>query len=452
MIRRIVLAACLLLMGFSHDCMAGRAGREPFNFLFLDADARAAAMAGAYTALATDANALLYNPAGLGKANGYDAVFMHNRFVLDVSQQYVGFSAPQGWGLSANHLDFGDIPRTTISNPDGSGSAFGIRSMAFSLGYGMPIGKFLSIGAGVKYLQETIAGISASGYAVDFGVMLEASRTRGLSLGAAVQNLGPAVRFQVEEEKLPMNLRFGAAYRYSLLDLPSTLSFEISRQRDENPLFAIGFEVVAVHGRIPVRAGFSSRNAAGSGVTFGIGWIHSQHLRFQYAFVPFGELGHAQRVSVGVRWGGATEPPRPPIILQGEGNSPSAAVDVNFMRVEAYIMNGEFAQAKLLLQDAVALLHENDSRWVYYFERVGRIAYLQGELKTALAAYEYAIERAKALGAGGRHVADAYAGTGLCLVDQGNPKEALLYFYKGMDAGPSPGTERMLRRQLNLKD
>ena len=73
---------------------APAAGTEPFNFLALDADARAVALGGAYTALATDANALLYNPAGLGLVRQSQIAFMHNQYIAGLTQEYMGLATP----------------------------------------------------------------------------------------------------------------------------------------------------------------------------------------------------------------------------------------------------------------------------------------------------------------------------------------------------------------------
>jgi len=58
------LLGVILSLAPARPCLAG-IGAEPFDFIFLDAGARPAALGGAYTSLAMDANALLYNPAGL---------------------------------------------------------------------------------------------------------------------------------------------------------------------------------------------------------------------------------------------------------------------------------------------------------------------------------------------------------------------------------------------------
>ena len=113
--------AALFLFICPRAALAGSAGADPFNFLFLDANARPVGLGGAYTSLATDANALLYNPAGLAKVPRHEATFMHNSYMQGINQEYLAYANPAGWGAELNYLGFGTVPRTTTANPDGAG-------------------------------------------------------------------------------------------------------------------------------------------------------------------------------------------------------------------------------------------------------------------------------------------------------------------------------------------
>ena len=144
----ILLALAALLPGEARA--AGSAGASPFNFLFLDADARPVAMGGAYTALANDANALHYNPAGLGRIRRSEATFMHNEYFEGITQEYIGFASRHGYGANLNILRAGDIDRTTVSNPNGTGlGSANFSDLAFGLGYGRALTEHLAAGLGV---------------------------------------------------------------------------------------------------------------------------------------------------------------------------------------------------------------------------------------------------------------------------------------------------------------
>ena len=69
----------------------------------------AIALGGAYTALASDANALRYNPAGLAQARRYEASAMHDQYFQGATHEYFSLAAPGGWGASltflASHAD-----------------------------------------------------------------------------------------------------------------------------------------------------------------------------------------------------------------------------------------------------------------------------------------------------------------------------------------------------------
>lgn len=290
------------MLGLSSAQAAGSAGTEPFGFLFLDADARAVGFGGAYTALASDANALLYNPAGLGMIRRSEAIFMHNSYVQGVSQEYVGMSLRQGFGISLSYLDFGSVGRTTISNPSGAGlGTTGMTDTVASFGYGVSIFNWMSAGVAAKLIHEAIDGTSAQGYAADFGALADVPATKGLRVGMALQNIGPAARFQGAREQLPFNARFGAAYRFHLAGRSQTVAVDVAKTRSESAVVAAGFETTPVKA-LALRIGFNNRNEAGVGVTAGLGWRFS-NLSLDYAFAPYGELSDSHRFSVAVRWG-----------------------------------------------------------------------------------------------------------------------------------------------------
>ena len=126
----------------------------------------------AHTALANDANALLYNPAGLAGIARNEATFMHNQHFEGITQEYAGFAHALGWGLNLNYLASGAIPRTTISNPSGAGLGDAHASdLALGGGYGRAFTETLALGAGVKFIRESIAGYSGQALALDLGAL-----------------------------------------------------------------------------------------------------------------------------------------------------------------------------------------------------------------------------------------------------------------------------------------
>jgi len=278
----------------------GTVGATPFNFLFSDANARPAALGGAYAAAATDANALLYNPAGLADMRGNEVTLEHAELFQGITQEYAAAALEQGFGVMANTLSFGQIQRTTISDPTGSGlGSFGIRDIAASVGYGRSFHNgILSLGLAAKYISETIDAVTAQSGAVDLGALADLSPF-GLPLKAAfvVQNMGAAAKFQSEREDLPLNFKAGLAYQPMR---PGLVLFDVNAPKTGSPTISAGGEYVVL-GVLALRLGYNGRNEAGSGLTVG-GGITWREFSADYAFVPFGDLGDSSRFSLSFRW------------------------------------------------------------------------------------------------------------------------------------------------------
>jgi hypothetical protein len=293
-----------LLLGAARASAAGSAGGEPLDFLNLDADARAVALGGAYTALATDANALLYNPGALGRIDRNVATFMHSSYFTGVRQQYAAFASRNGWGVNFNYLTTGDIRYASLSDPNGTGLGSNtLNDLAVGAGYGRAVGGGLSLGAGLKYVRENVADARGHAFAADLGSFYEVAGIRGLTFGAAILNIGPALKYQSASENLPLNIRGGAGYVFDAAGLRNTASIDVSKGRGGDAAASAGLETI-VNNALPLRIGFTTKNSAGMGFTAGVG-LNLDGFSFAYAFVPFGELGDAHRASVTWRWGPA---------------------------------------------------------------------------------------------------------------------------------------------------
>lgn len=300
-LRKGALFAALALQA-GPAAAAASGGAEPFDFLFLDSSARAVALGGACTA-SSGADALHYNPAGLYGLGESQATVMHNQYFEGISQQYAAYASPRGWGASLNYLDFGDTPRTTISNHTGAGlGGVELTDLALTAGYAEEVRPGAAVGAAVKYLRESADGVSGGAFAVDLGAAWTPASAPRLRTGLAVQNVGQDVKFNTVSEKLPVNVRLGASYRAEVRKLPALFSLDLSKQASDALIISAGGELTVARD-FRFRLGYSGRNAAGPGITAGLGYV-SGDAAFDYAFAPLGDLGAAHRLSATFRWGG----------------------------------------------------------------------------------------------------------------------------------------------------
>ncbi len=185
-----------------------RVGTRGAAFLNLPVGARAQSLAGAYAALADDISALYWNSAGIGKIDGFAVGATSAQLYddLDIQQLFVGAVMPVGLtriGVSVNMLSSGDIPWQSEAFPNaGFGgeqdplrTEFQWQAMAVGLHLARPITDRLIFGGAVKWINEGINGAEASYVAVDLGTTFRTG-LYGISLGAALQNLGGASNFE----------------------------------------------------------------------------------------------------------------------------------------------------------------------------------------------------------------------------------------------------------------
>ena len=294
MINKIVLLLAFITAGLSAQTNTG------FVLLKIDVDARAAALAGAYTSLATDASAAYWNPAGLSLAESNTINIMYNNWIWDISHSYAAVQFTHGehnLALSFNYFQIPGIKITgnTPAEPSASSDAF---NLAIALSYATEISRDWHVGANVKYLFEKYYMALAPGWALDLGV-LKRDILDNLDWGMSIQNIGKMSKLDKIETPLPLLVRTGVSYKLAnLFDNYFIVSTDLLWIKEEKTYFRIGTEYQLADYFV-LRAGFKNGNedllwTAGLGICYG-----SFHV--DYAYAPFEyDLGSANRLSLGL--------------------------------------------------------------------------------------------------------------------------------------------------------
>lgn len=303
------LAAVLLGIGLLGGTGVAEPGATTAAFLLVPVGGRPVAMGGAYTALAEDPYALHYNPAGLARAKR-GIVFANNQHILDMSQNYAAFAFPLNVGVvgvAVNHFDLGKFDRAIITNPAAPGlpgsyalsDRFSSSNLALSIGYARDIiMSGLAVGIAGKYIRQDIDKYDDEAFAVDLGLYYR-KEDHPLSLGLSVLNLGDKLRMHARQDKLPLTLRLGGAYR--VIQERLTLTADLSKTAHDDHYYAhVGGEYWVAE-MIALRIGYDAVSSAGNGLRAGIGFRANQ-FSFDYAFADEGPLKQAHRISMGYRF------------------------------------------------------------------------------------------------------------------------------------------------------
>jgi len=192
-----------------------KVGTAGLQFLKVGVCARAVGMGEAFTAVANDASALFYNPAGLIQMTYPEAGFSYIDYPAGLKFVNLGgiWPTPQingVIGLQATSLYTDDMVETTPERPYGTGRTFNASDISLGLTYCQRLTQNFSVGASVKYLNERLADVSANGWAVDVGTFY-ATGWRRINIGMVIQNFGPDMKFVQTPFPLPINFKFGAS-------------------------------------------------------------------------------------------------------------------------------------------------------------------------------------------------------------------------------------------------
>ncbi|HMI32449.1 MAG TPA: PorV/PorQ family protein [Candidatus Limnocylindrales bacterium] len=281
---RLILLVLVLAIPAPKSAFAAT-GEAGFAFLKLGIGARPMGMGSAYVALADDPTAIYWNPAGLAAAEGAQVAVMHNEWIQDFRQEFAAVSRSVGkgtLGLGVSGFYTSELEaRDDVGNLTGH---FGFNDMAVTVAYAHRLAPQASLGAGAKYIREMIDQESASTVALDLGGRMGIGQT-GITLAAAVQNLGGKAKFITETFPLPTTVRAGASLSHGIkgLEGKGALSAELRKSKGDDARFHVGGEFEYKE-RVALRAG-AKFGYDDESLSFGLGLVQKR-FHFDYALVP----------------------------------------------------------------------------------------------------------------------------------------------------------------------
>jgi hypothetical protein len=254
------------------DVKFSKVGTTSAQFLKIGVG-RATGMGEAFSAIADDASAAYFNPAGLAQLTKKEVLFNHLDWIADVNHDYVTVALPLAkmgtLALSVTALTMGEMqrlylddPSTVIREDDSTGFFFGAMDMALAASFARQITDKLSFGFTGKAITQSIYNMTATGAAMDLGLLYNTG-FRSLRIAACLTNFGtsmtfsglglefvdtsymtdPRATYKTTPNPLPTTFRFGIAF--NLIDIPGnklTFACDVIHPNDINETVNSGLE------------------------------------------------------------------------------------------------------------------------------------------------------------------------------------------------------------------
>lgn len=286
----IFLAASLISVG-----AFASAGTTGAASLKLGAGARGQGMADAFAATASGAESLFWNPAGMASGSDRSIMLGFQPMLGNASVSQAAASARFGrLGLG---LGFSSLKQDTLDGLDEVGNRTGsFQAQDQTLVAGASLGgPRAAAGITAKYWRSQIDGQSATALAADLGLGFASPLTSRMRHAIVIRHLGGAVSYVSQQDPLPTTGVFGTSYRFSA---PVTAELDVAWERAQGAYGSAGLEWGVIRSSVTslnLRSGYTNRrNAIGglSGAAFGLG-VSYRTFSFDYAWIPFGDLGDA---------------------------------------------------------------------------------------------------------------------------------------------------------------
>ena len=319
-IAKTTLAIALLIVGLNPSLYGAKYAGE---FLSLGVGGKALGMGGAFVAIADDASAGYWNPAGLWQLKEKELLLMHaETFGSLLNQDFISYVMPpksetakSALGFSILRLGGGGIKITALPNPDAPPSEAnkpyvidekGHADYVFLFSFSRKITPNLAWGGNAKWIYRDIAGHSAYGLGIDLGILapLSNSFTLGATLLDATTTL--LAYDNGTKESIYPTLKVGSKFSHTLKDFILVMAFDTDlrfegrdysaqiNSQDFSADLHYGVELTYLE-KVALRLGLDQGN-----FTLGAG-VKSNKFGADIAFLSHEHLDNSYKISLNIK-------------------------------------------------------------------------------------------------------------------------------------------------------
>ena len=246
------------------------------GFLAIEEGARATGMGGAFTAVADDATAVFWNPAGLAFMEGFKLTGMGTRlFSVDGLSENVVSMTYSGWGKTGLGAGWARTGVEDVYDENTFVMSAGRKVFRDRFSVGGTFRIYRLAAPGYEYYNDPNFEDGAQDYAFDLGFMYRAPTW---SAGCTVRNIGQPEMSLISttEEKDPVSseVRVAGAYIFREVMLISgefRFPNEVPSYYTRSVRYALGTEIWFV-GAVALRAGINDGKAT-AGLGLKISWL-----------------------------------------------------------------------------------------------------------------------------------------------------------------------------------
>ncbi|MEI6595134.1 MAG: PorV/PorQ family protein [Bacteroidota bacterium] len=186
-----------------------RAGGAGATQLLVNPYSRSAGFGGVNTASVRGVEAFQFNIAGLAYTESTELVFARVNYLQGTGVNINTLSFAQSIGTGGNVIgltiskwDFGNLPITSESQPDGTLGTFQPQVMNIGLAYAKKFSNSITGGMVLRYMSEGLTNLTSQGVGIDAGVQYQTAlnqknkiKKEDFRFGIGVRNIGPDMSY-----------------------------------------------------------------------------------------------------------------------------------------------------------------------------------------------------------------------------------------------------------------